>query len=267
MLIDRPDEIIVHPQFEGAHQPLLFPLASEKHDRHEARAVERAKLRAEPERIVAGQLRGNDHAVEIAFRRLEESGLGIVGDCQRAATAKHLRYALGSRCARLHQQHARLAVGSDIAPAQQFLDADIARGCGAQAQFVRQVLQPHQALDACHELQVVDGLGQEIVRTGLEPANAVRHLIERRDHDDRHVLRRRVALQPPADLEAVHVRHHHVEKHDVDLAVLADFKRLGAAMRDQHLEIFGQQTRFQQLHIGRHVVDYKDSRGHQASPR
>ena len=89
---------------------------------------------------------------------------------------------------------------------------------------------------------------------------------------------RRIGLQPAADLEAVHVGHHHVEQHDVDLAVLAGLERVGAVGGGQHLEIFGEQPDFEQLHIGRDVVDdedagghcllmLRDGRAHQASPR
>ena len=41
--------------------------------------------------------------------------------------------------------------------------------------------------------------------------------IERGHHDDRQEPRRRVGAEPPADLVAAHLRHHHVEQHQVRL--------------------------------------------------
>ena len=40
----------------------------------------------------------------------------------------------------------------------------------------------------------------------------------------------RIALEPAADLKAIHVGHHHVEQHDVAFGALADRQRLGTAM-------------------------------------
>ena len=53
------------------------------------------------------------------------------------------------------------------------LDGDLLAGLGAGAKLVGQHLEPHEALDARHELHVVDGLGQEIVGAGLEALHAV----------------------------------------------------------------------------------------------
>ena len=68
---------------------------------------------------------------------------------------------------------------------------------------------------------VVDRLGEEIVGAGLEPLHLVRRLVERRDHDHRHVHGPGRALDAAADLEAVHARHHDVEQHHVDALGLA----------------------------------------------
>jgi hypothetical protein len=55
------------------------------------------------------------------------------------------------------------------------------------AQLVGQHLEPHEALDARHQLHVVDGLGEEIVGAGLQAPHPVRRLIERGDHEDGNV--------------------------------------------------------------------------------
>ena len=72
----------------------------------------------------------------------------------------------------------------------------------------------------------------------------------------------RLGLEAAADLEAVHVRHHHVEQHDVALRALADRQRLRAAHGGQDVEILGRQARLQQLDVGRHVVDDENAGGH-----
>ena len=88
----------------------------------------------------------------------------------------------------------------------------------------------------------------------------------RRHHDHRNVVRGGVGLEPPAHLEAVEVRHHHVEQHHVAFGALADGQGLLAAHRGHDVEILGRQPRLQQLDIGRHVVDDEHAGGHRRSP-
>jgi hypothetical protein len=76
------------------------------------------------------------------------------------------------------------------------------------------------------------------------------------------MMGQRIGLELAADLEAVHVRHHDVEQHDVAFGALAQRQRLRPALRGGDVEIFGRQPRFQQLHIGRHIVDDENAGGH-----
>jgi hypothetical protein len=62
-------------------------------------------------------------------------------------------------------------------------------------------------------------------------------MIERGDHDHRNVLGALFGLEPPADLEAVHAGHHHIEQHDIGALVGTDLKRLTAAPCGAHVEI------------------------------
>ena len=48
-----------------------------------------------------------------------------------------------------------------------------------------------------------------------------------------------VGLQPPANFEAVHVGHHHVEQDEIAFGAFANRQRLGTARRCHHIEIFG----------------------------
>ena len=69
-----------------------------------------------------------------------------------------------------------------------------------------------------------------LVRKSSAPASSPLHpvgrLVERRHHHHRHVVGDGIGLEPPADLEAVHVRHHYVEQHDVAFGALADRQRV-----------------------------------------
>ena len=74
---------------------------------------------------------------------------------------------------------------------------------------------------------------------------------------------RRVGLQPAADLEAVHARHHHVEQHDVDLAVLAGLDAPRVRLVAVSTSKYSASSRdFEQFDVGRDVVDDEDAGGH-----
>ena len=99
-----------------------------------------------------------------------------------------------------------------------------------------------------------------LVRKSSAPASRPRTrsdgLVERGDDHHRNEMRRRIGLQAAADLEAVHVRHHHVEQHDIAFAFAQIVQRLGAVRsRSCDIEILGRQPRFEQLHVGGNVVD------------
>ena len=71
-----------------------------------------------------------------------------------------------------------------------------------------------------------------------------------------------VRLELLADLEAVHVRHHHIEQDDVAFGALGDRQRFRAAIGGGDIEIFRGQPRFEQLNVGRDVIDNEDAGGH-----
>jgi hypothetical protein len=71
-----------------------------------------------------------------------------------------------------------------------------------------------------------------------------------------------IGLELAADLEAVEVRHHHVEQHDVAFGARTHRQRLLPAIGSGDVEIFRRQTRFQQPHIGRDVVNDEYAGGH-----
>ena len=148
------------------------------------------------------------------------------------------------------------------------LEADAGGRRRPHEQFVGQHLQPDEALHPGDQRNVVDRLGEEVVGAGFEPGHPVRRLVEGGDDDDRDMGGARIGLQAPAGLEAVHARHHDVEKDDVALAAGADLDRLRPVHCGDHLEVLGRQARLEELYIGDVVVDDENSRGHLAeAPR
>ena len=145
------------------------------------------------------------------------------------------------------------------------------RRLGAQAQFVAQSLEAQEAFHARDELQVVDRLGEEIVGASFQAAHTVGRLVERSHHDDRDMHGLGIGFQPLTDLEAIHARHHDVEKDEVDLGASAEIETGKTVGGCEHVEIFGQQAGFEQLYVGGNVVDDQNASCHdaslQASPR
>ena len=182
------------------------------------------------------------------------------------SVGEHRGDALVRRRPIVDDQHAAAAAGVGDRFALRRFDADLARGQRAHAQLVGHHLEPRQRAHARDQRQFGDRLGQKIVGAGFEPAHAVGRLVERGHHDHRNVMRGRIGLEPPAHFEAVHVRHHDVEQDEVAFGALADRQRLLAAHRRDDVEIFGRQPRFQQLDVGRHVVDDENAGGHQLYP-
>jgi hypothetical protein len=179
LTVEGPHDIVVDAEFEGAGDALLLVAAGDQDDGHEPGTVERAQLRAQPQRVVAGKAGRHQDTIEIALRDLETGGLRVGLD-DRGHVG---RQQPGNGCRRIgvvvDQKHARALLVARHDIGKQRLDADRARRRRAQAQFVGQHFEPHQALDPGQKLEVVDRLGQKIVGAGLQTANAVGDLVER----------------------------------------------------------------------------------------
>src|SRR5438552_9699447 len=109
-------------------------------------------------------------------------------------------------------------------------------------------------------VDVHDGPGLEALRQRVAAA-----LGGQEDHGD--VLEARVLLDLPAHGEAVDLRHHHVEEHEVEHVVLEDLQRLRAARRSRHLEALLLPDGPLEVQDVLVVVDHKDPLGHRVPPR
>ena len=73
------------------------------------------------------------------------------------------------------------------------------------------------------------GLAEIIFRAHLDAASDAVFLVQRRQHDDRRLAQRRVALELGQHLEAVQPGHDHVQHHQVELLAASQRQRANAA--------------------------------------
>ena len=74
---------------------------------------------------------------------------------------------------------------------------------------------PQQGADASDQFIRAERLHEIIIGAGVEAVNAIFNLSFRREHQHRHGIGE--ATQLGADLEAIQLRHHHVEQDEVGL--------------------------------------------------
>ena len=159
-------------------------------DRHLPSPLERSQLRAQPQAVEVLEVEIDDDELVVVLGRLEDRHLRIVDRVDVVPLADTSLDAVDEIVAVVDQQNLARSVGRDLLLG----DADQAHGFarrGARAQLVGQHFQAHQALDPAEQCQIADRLGQEIVGTGLEPADPIVRLIQGGDHDDGDMLRLR----------------------------------------------------------------------------
>ena len=77
----------------------------------------------------------------------------------------------------------------------------------------------------------VERLGQVVRRSPLNAADHAVHLIQAGDDDDRDRPQLRIRLHPLQHRVAVHLRHHHVQQHQVERRLGHALQRLHAVLR------------------------------------
>ena len=182
-----PHDEIVDPQVEPADDAGPVGLLGDQQDRQGPGLLHGAHLRADAERIEIAERHADDGEFVSAAGDLHGRVLRI-GQHVDGVIGRQMRtHPFGAARIGIDKQHmAAFGIGA-LHGAPGVLHGEILAGLGAGPQFVGQRLEAHQTFDARHQLDVVDGLGQEIVGAGLEPLHAVGGLVERGDHQHRDV--------------------------------------------------------------------------------
>ena len=137
-----------------------------------------------------------------------------------------------------------------------------------QLDGVVEVLDPDQRADARQELRLIHGLGQEVVGPGLEPADPLLRGIEGGHHHHGQDPRGGVVADLATHLVPAHLRHHHVQEHQVGRFLLHLEERLGPRGGRCHGIALRLEQVGQQLDVLGQIVDDQDPGGsaHARSP-
>src|SRR5690242_5017221 len=110
----------------------------------------------------------------------------------------------------------------------------------------RRSLRAELILDARHQLAYEERLHDVVVRAEFQADNAIGFRHARSQKDDRYVSQLGVIAQRFADLQAVGIRQHDVQNHQVGPLPPAQFHRASAGLRSGDNESFFFQVVFQQ---------------------
>ncbi|KIN89120.1 hypothetical protein PO78_1608 [Thauera sp. SWB20] len=124
--------------------------------------------------------------------------------------------------------------------------------------LLHQALHVQDVADALQHLDLVEGLGEEIARAEFERA-VTGGIVDLRGEDDDRRRLRAARRQPLHELEAVQVRHAHIEQDEVGRVLRHPRRhpaRVGDAFETQVARVFEQGE--QQLDVGGVVVDDQD---------
>ena len=105
------------------------------------------------------------------------------------------------------------------------------------------------------------GLVRYFVGAGIETLDHVAGFGLGGHQNDRRERQRRVRLEPPADLDAVELRHHDIEQDEVGPLLARHRQRLFAVAGVQHLIAARLQPRRQDVAIGLVIVGDQDAGG------
>jgi hypothetical protein len=112
---------------------------------------------------------------------------------------------------------------------------------------------PQRRPHARQQLHRTERLGQVVIRSGIQAGNLVLLGLARGQHDDRDCGE---LTDPPADITAVHTRHHDVKQQQIQLLSLSHAQRVRAIHRRQHPVAVQLQIPLDQLEQSRIVVRY-----------
>jgi hypothetical protein len=142
-------------------------------------------------------------------------------------------------------------------PLRQLAGLDL-KAPGLVLGLVVQGLDPEHGLDPGDQRGLVDRLGQVLLGAGLEALDHVDRVRLGGDQDDRHERQPGLALEPPADLDAVHLGHHNVEQDEIRM-VFAGGRQGGLAVgRGQDVVALAGQAGAEDVQVRRVVVGDED---------
>ncbi len=215
----------------------------------------------QPHIAQVGSVLDVEHARDVLDHRIEKAvGVGHSGHRGVEAAIQHAQLVLGAtqilvalrrRIAGRQQQVEDLPpVGGDETPlaVQVNLDRVEPRVFGGQPAVGKQVA------DALEQQPVVVWLEHETVGAALQAADHVERVRERRHQDHRHAAQRRVGLDMPGQLAAVHLRHADIADDDVGHENRRLLERQPAVGADRHLEAVLLQQVAQALRLRRAVL-------------
>jgi hypothetical protein len=180
---------------------------------------------AEDRAVVA--VRGVGHDLEVLVQHGHHLvHLDRLGEARESAQVGEQRHHADALRGRLERRAVVLGddpVGKlrrDVAR-ERLVDGLLALHLGGEApalELLARLVQAAQRIDPRDQLLAPHRLGEEIVGPGADAAHPAFMILERRHQHDRRQRGRRIALEALADLEAVHVRQHHVEQDEIGRA-------------------------------------------------
>jgi hypothetical protein len=191
-----------------------------------------------------------------ALRELRESAQ--VGEDHAHVAAVRLQHAavLGDQLGHLGREEALQSFQS-----RELLDLlfDTAlEGVAPLRKLLVKLANAQQRTYARQQLRGVDGLGEEVVRAGLDSLHALLGGIECGHHDDGQEPGLFALADPAAHLVTAHPGHHHVEQHQIGALLLEHLQRFGSGSGAADVEVARGQQVDQQPHVVGRVVDHED---------
>ena len=113
-------------------------------------------------------------------------------------------------------------------------------------------------MDARNEFFGLERFTDVIVRAESKAADFHLRLIARREKDDGDVARARILFNQTAGVQSIHLRHHHVQDHQVGQGFFSLLDSLASVLRRQHTIPLALQATLNQRTIDRLVVRHEN---------
>ncbi len=261
--IERPQQVVVGAEVEGAQYQVALAVIGQQQQRHLPRLHAGAEGGRKAQRLALRQGQADQDQVAGAVRQGLPRRVPGARVVERHAVERQGRRDRRDLGIPLVQQKGAAAVQPRERARRRF-QTEAPCSLGAEPPGIEHLLGAQQGAQPREQRHVVDRLGQEVVGTAFQAAHAIVRIGQRGHHHDGDMLGLLQGLEPPAGLEAVHVRHHDVEQDDVRCLGAGERDRLLAAACQRHLVVFAPELGFEQLPVREHVVHDEDMTRHGA---